>query len=154
MSATPSPTAASDESDASCRFPLLLLFVSAAKWLVIGSVFGLIASIKFHSPNFMADCAWLTYGRVRPATVNIMLYGFCLQAGIGIALWLFTRLGRARLAQGAAISIGIFVLNLGVLAGVVGILVGDSTGFENLEMPRYGALLVILGYLMIGIWAV
>src|SRR5712691_7436314 len=139
--------------DAACRIPLLLIFVSAAKWLVIGSILGLIASIKFHSPSFLADCPWLTYGRVRPATVNIMLYGFCLQAGLGIVLWLFVRLGRARLAQGGLITLGVFILNLGVLAGVLGILAGDSTGFENLEMPRYGALLVFLGYLMIGIWA-
>ena len=142
----------SQDIDASCRVPLLLMFVSAAKWLVIGSLFGLIASIKFHSPNFLADCPWLTYGRVRPATVNIMLYGFCLQAGLGIALWLFARLGRARLAQGAMITLGAVILNLGVLAGVLGILAGDSTGFENLEMPRHAALLVFLGYLIIGIW--
>src|SRR6266566_1848675 len=132
--------------DASCRIPLLLIFVSAAKWLVIGSILGLIASIKFHSPNFLADCPWLTYGRVRPATVNIMLYGFCLQAGLGIALWMFARLGRARLAQGAMITLGAVLWNLGVLVGVLGILAGDSTGFENLEMPRYAALLVFLGY--------
>jgi cytochrome c oxidase cbb3-type subunit 1 len=71
---------------------------------------------------------------------------------LGIALWLFARLGRARLAQGALITLGSVLLNLGVLAGVLGILAGESTGFENLEMPRYAALLVMLGYLMIGIW--
>jgi cytochrome c oxidase cbb3-type subunit 1 len=139
--------------DASGRIPLLLMFIGAVKWLLVGSVFSLIASIKFHSPGFLADCSWLTYGRVRPAATNMMLYGFCLQAGLGIALWLFARLGRTRVAQSGLITIGIYVLNFGVLAGVLGILAGDSTGFDNLEMPRYGALLVFLGYLMIGIWA-
>lgn len=139
--------------DASGRVPLLLMFIAAAKWLVFGSILGLIASIKFHSPNFLADYSWLTYGRVRPAATNIMLYGFCLQAGLGIALWLFARLGRTRVAQSGLITIGVYMLNLGVLAGVLGILAGDSTGFENLEMPRYGALMIFVGYLMIGIWA-
>src|SRR5712671_562515 len=111
----------SQDIDASCRVPLLLMFVSAAKWLVIGSLFGLIASIKFHSPNFLADCPWLTYGRVRPATVNIMLYGFCLQAGLGIALWLFARLGRARLVQPILITVGAKLWNLGVTLGIIGI---------------------------------
>jgi cytochrome c oxidase cbb3-type subunit 1 len=82
-----------------------------------------------------------------------MLYGFCLQAGLGIALWLFARLGQTRVAQSGLITIGVYILNFGVLAGVLGILAGDSTGFENLEMPRYGALMIFLGYLMIGIWA-
>src|SRR5207244_13068038 len=124
--------------DASGRIPLLLMFIGAAKWLVLGSILGLIASIKFHSPNFLADCSWLTYGRVRPAATNIMLYGFCLQAGLGIALWLFVRLGRARLVQSGLISLGALILNFGVLAGVLGVLAGASTGFGNLEMPRYG----------------
>src|SRR5436309_15180845 len=88
------------EINDSCRMPLLTMFVSAAVWLVISSVFGLIASLKFHSPNFLADCAWLTYGRVRPACTNALIYGFCVQAGLGVALWMFAWLGRARLARG------------------------------------------------------
>jgi cytochrome c oxidase cbb3-type subunit 1 len=51
------------------------------------------------------------------------------------------------------ITIGVYILNFGILAGVLGILAGDGTGFENLEMPRYGALMIFVGYLMIGIWA-
>ena len=47
--------------DASCRLPLVVLFLSAAVWLVIGSAFALIGSIKFHAPGFLADSAWLTY---------------------------------------------------------------------------------------------
>src|SRR2546429_6691561 len=92
-------SAAPSEIDASCRLPLLVLFVSAAIWLVIGSVFALIASLKFHSPNILADCPWLTYGRIRPASNNSLLYGFCLPAGLGVGLWLLARLGRAPLAQ-------------------------------------------------------
>src|SRR6266851_2366006 len=78
------------DSDASCRLPLLVMFVSAAIWLVIGSVFALISSLKFHSPNILGTCIWLTYGRVRPAYTNCVLYGFCLQAGLGVGLWLIT----------------------------------------------------------------
>src|SRR2546423_12917180 len=92
-------SAAPSEIDASCRLPLLVLFASAAVWLVVGSVFALIASLKFHSPNILADCSWLTYGRVRPIANNCLLYGFCLQAGFGVGLWLLARLGSATLAQ-------------------------------------------------------
>ena len=88
--------------DASCRLPLVVLFLSAAVWLVIGSAFALIASIKFHAPGFLADSAWLTYGRVRPAGLNCLLYGFCLQAGLGVALWMLARLGRTTLASAGA----------------------------------------------------
>ena len=138
--------------DASCRPPLIALFLSAAVWLLIGSAFGLIASIKFHAPEFLADCGWLTYGRVRPASVNSMLYGFCLPAGLGVALWMLARLGRTKLAAPWLVVVGALCWNLGVAAGVGGILTGGSTGFENLEMPTYAASLVLLGYLMMAVW--
>jgi len=54
MNATSTTSSASDsisiaEMDASCRVPLFTLFVSAAVWLVVASVFGLLASLKFHN---------------------------------------------------------------------------------------------------------
>ena len=140
------------ELDASCRVPLFVLFVSAVVWVVIASGLALIASIKFHSPGFLADCPWLTYGRVHAAAVNAQLYGFALQAGFGVALWLIARLGVSRVAQPWLIAVGAKIWNLGVLVGVIAILAGDSTGFENLEMPRYAAVILFLGYLMIGLW--
>jgi cytochrome c oxidase cbb3-type subunit 1 len=144
--------ALSADIDASCRLPLMVLFLSAAVWLVLGSAFALAASLKFHAPDFLADCAGLTYGRVRPASFNCMLYGFCMPAGLGVALWLLARLGRTRLALPGLITVGAVCWNLGVAMGVGGILTGGSTGFENLEMPSYAARLVFLGYLMMVVW--
>src|SRR5215469_5965199 len=112
--------AAPAEIDVSCRLPLMILFISAAIWLVIASVFGLIASLKFHSPQFLAECPCLTYGRVRPAFTNSMLYGFCIQAGLGVALWLISRLGQATLAHRWLVSFGAKFWNLGVTVGVIG----------------------------------
>jgi len=140
--------------DASCRLPLVVLFLAAAVWLVIGSAFALMASLKFHAPGFLADSAWLTYGRVHPAGLNSMLYGFCIPAGLGVALWLLARLGHARLARPGLVTLGAVCWNLGVALGISGILAGRSTGFEDLEMPAYAARVVFLGYLMIVLWAV
>jgi cytochrome c oxidase cbb3-type subunit 1 len=140
--------------DASCRLPLVVLFFSAAIWLLVYSAFALIASIKFHAPGFLADSAWLTYGRVRPASVNCLLYGFCIQAGLGVALWMLARLGRTTLARPALVLVGALCWNFGVTLGIGGILAGGTTGFENLEMPAYAARLLLLGYLMIAVWAV
>jgi cytochrome c oxidase cbb3-type subunit I len=140
--------------DASCRLPLVVLFLGAAVWLVIGSAFALMASLKFHAPGFLADSGWLTFGRVHSASLNCMLYGFCLPAGLGVALWLLARLGRTKLALPGLVAAGALCWNLGVALGISGILTGGTTGFENLEMPPYAARLVFLGYLMIVVWAV
>lgn len=147
----PATAAPNSEIDFSCRVPLLVMFVSGAVWLTIASVFGLIVSIKFHSPRFLADIPELTYGRVRPAAINSILYGFALQAGLGVSLWLLARLGRTTLAQRVFVTIGASLWNLGVTLGVLAILTGDSTGFENLEMPFYTVLFLFAGYLLIGI---
>jgi cytochrome c oxidase cbb3-type subunit 1 len=138
--------------DVSCRLPLLVLFLSAGVWLLAASAFGLIASIKFHVPGFLADPAWLTYGRVHPAAVNCMLYGFCLPAGLGVGLWLLARLGRSLLAAPWLIVAGALCCDLGLALGILGILRGGSTGFENLEMPGYAASLIFLGHLMVVFW--
>ncbi len=141
-------------TDESCRLPLLVLFVSAAVWLLVSSLLGFTATLKFHSSAFLADSPWLTYGRVRPAATVSMLYGFCIQSGLGVMLWLFSRLGRTLLAQPWLVLIGAVLWNIGVTIGTVGILGGESTGFETLEIPSYAALILFLAYLMIGIWAV
>src|ERR1041385_7865286 len=142
------------EADVSCRLPLFVMFVSAAVWLVIASFFGLLSTLKFHSPNILADIPSLTYGRVRPAYFNSLLYGFCVQAGLGVTLWLFVKLGRAKAFHRWIITIGMMLWNLGVTIGIIGILIGDSTGFENLEFPYYAAVIMFIGYLVFGIWTV
>ncbi len=140
--------------DASCRLPLVVLFLSAAVWLLIASGFGLVASIKFHAPGFLADTAWLTYGRGRPASNNALLYGFCLPAGLGVALWMLARLGRTTLVASWLVAVGALCWNLGMALGLLGILRGSTTGFENLELPPYAASLIFLGYLMMVVWGV
>src|SRR5258708_6364974 len=134
------PQISSLEIDASCRAPVLLLFVSAVLWLLVGSVLGMIATLKFHNPNILANSAWLTYGRVHPAHLNAFVYGFAGQAGLGVLLWMISHLGRTRLAFVPGIIMGALIWNLGVTAGVLGILYGESTGFEWLEMPRYASV--------------
>ena len=45
------------------------------------------------------------------------------------------------------------VWNLGVAMGIGGILYGENTGQEWLEMPRYASVMLFSGYLLIGIGA-
>jgi cytochrome c oxidase cbb3-type subunit I len=141
------------EIDASCRAPLLLLFVSGAVWLLISSVLGLFAGIKSHVPGFFADSAWLTFGRVRPAAMNALVYGFAIQTFLGILTWIICRLGRLPLLGANAATIGGIIWNFGVTVGVLGILAGGSTSFEWFEMPRMAPPLLFAGFTVIAICA-
>ena len=142
-----------EEIDASCRWPVLLLFVFAVLWLLADSAFALIATLKFHQPKILADCPWFTYGRVHPAQINSFVYGFAAQAGLGTLLWLVARLGRTRLAFPFGIILGTVIWNIGLKLGILGILFGESTGFAWLELPRYASVLLFTGYLLIGVGA-
>src|SRR5690625_4177853 len=53
-------------ADVSARLPVLAFLGSAIVWLVVGSLFGLLSSLKMHWPELLADSAALTFGRVRP----------------------------------------------------------------------------------------
>ncbi len=139
--------------DASCRVPLLVLFGGAAAWLVVSSLLALVASLTFHMPAKFGDCSWLTYGHMQPAADDALLYGFCIPAGLGVALWIFARLGQTPLRGAIVPVVAAHLWHLGVLVGLVGIFIGDSTGFQWLEFPRGGSSLLFFAYLLLGLWA-
>ncbi len=146
------PSAA--DIDRSCRGPLLLmLFQSGAIWLVVGLVLALIASVKLHAPGFLANVPGLTLGRVRPAAMNALVYGFATQTGLGVLVWIMCRLSRARLPGRRTIVIAGAFWNLAVTIGVLAILGGGSTGFEWLEMPGYVAPILFVSFCIIGLCA-
>lgn len=146
--------AALQEIDQSCRWPVLVFFVCGVAWLLLGTVFALITSWKMHDPAFLAGYGWLSFGRVRPVHLNLVIYGFANQAAIAVALWLMCRLCRAPLMHGWMVILAAVFWNLGVLAGTVGILIGDSTGIEWLEFPPYVTPILFFSYALIGVWAV
>ena len=83
----------------------------------------------------------LSYGRVFPASQFLLVYGFCIPAGLGVGLWLLARLGRVELANPLLVTIGGKLWHLGVLVGLIAILAGEATGHEWLEMPRYASVI-------------
>ena len=147
------PPATAAEIDRSCRVPLLFLGVGALKWLVLASLFGLVASVKLHAPRLLSDWDWFTYGRLQPLQLNLFLYGFAVPGAAAAALWLLARLGRVPLALPWMATMGALFWNIGVLIGGVGILIGDLTGFEGFEMPRYALAILFSAHLLIGISA-
>jgi cytochrome c oxidase cbb3-type subunit I len=142
------------EIDRSCRLPVMFMYGSAVFWLVLGSVFALVASLKMHIPGFLADAAWLTFGRVRPAHLNTMIYGWASLAGIGTLLWLQARLSRVRLPW-SRILVGVGILwNVIVAIGTVAILSGHGTSVEWLEFPDWTAYSLAAPYLVLALVSV
>lgn len=150
----PSTTAERAQIDASCAKPVLFFFGSAIFWLLAGSVLAFLASVKLHHPNMLADDGWLTWGRVRPAHLNAMIFGWASSAAIGVGIWLMARLCRVELRHQNIVLGAMILWNIGVLAGTVGILAGHSTGIEWLEFPTYATFLLFVSYALISVWGV
>lgn len=131
--------------DRSSRAPTLLWISSSVVWLVLGSVFGVLASLKLHMPELMVDHAAMTFGRVRPVHLNMVAYGWTSMAGVGVGIWLIPRLFKTPLVGGGFAVVGGILWNLGLLLGVVAVFAGGSDGLEWLEIPWQIDILLVLG---------
>ena len=108
--------------DASTRVPVLMFYTSAIVWLLIGTLLAGFVSFKMHSPDLLSNVSFLTWGRLRPVHMSVMVYGWASMAGMGTAIWLMARLCRTTLRHPLLLVAGAGFWNFGVLLGVGGIL--------------------------------
>lgn len=128
------------------KAPVLLLVSSGIAWLVVGSLFGLIASLKLHWPDWLDGSAMLTFGRVRTLHLNLVIYGWASMTGIAVALWVTPRIFHTPLRFPKLPIVGAILWNLGVLAGAIAIARGWTDGEEWLEIPwQIDILLAVAG---------
>jgi cytochrome c oxidase cbb3-type subunit I len=123
--------------DRSARCSIYYLIFSALAWLLLGGVLALVNLVQQHTPSFLADCSFLTFGRSQALQETALMYGWTINAGVALALWLLIRLGHSALRGGNYVIIGGLFWNLGIAMSLVGIATGDMTSFSLLQMPRY-----------------
>ncbi len=138
--------------DRSLRFPLLFFFTSAAVWLVFGTALGFISSLTLNFPRVFDGCAFLSYGRVFPAQMNALVYGWGMQAGFGVALWIMARLSRNVLRNPATVIVSGSIWNAMILLGLFSILLGWGTSVQWLDFPKAFAPAVMGSYVFIMLW--
>lgn len=142
--------------DQSARQAVLLCFFLAIAWLLIGTVLGDITSFKFDRPDFLTAQPYLTFGRLRPAHLNAMVYGWASTAMFGMSLWLMPRLCRVTLKLAGLAMAGVVIWNIGLAMGLWLLLNGVSDGLEWLELDHHSAdPLMAIGATLVGVsvWA-
>ncbi len=137
-------------ADRSTAMVVSICLTLAVIWLVLASIAGLISSIKLHSPDWWVQYEWLTFGRIRPVHLNLVGYGWCSLAGIGVAIWLIPRLLKTELVGAKYALIGGGIWSIGVFAGTVAIAMGYSDGMEWLEYPWKIDILLVVGGALVG----
>jgi cytochrome c oxidase cbb3-type subunit 1 len=134
--------------DDSARTPTILYFVTAVGWLLVGSAFGVMTSLKFSLPDWLGATPALTFGRIRPVHLNTVMYGWASLAGAGMIVWLTARLCRVPLQWNWLHYLAAIFWNLGVLAGTIALFAGYSQGMEWLEFPTFAGGLIAVGFLL------
>lgn len=140
-----------DPINVSSRFTVGALFGKATGWLALAFLAEFGVAWKLLFPGFLAGSPWLTHGRLDTAADVMFWYGFLIQALIGTSLWINARIGKVDLQLPFLVGIGLTFWNLGVIAAVVGILAGGSTGIPGLEMPGYASFVLLISYLLMAI---
>ena len=133
--------------DRSLRHPVMFFFTSGAAWLAVAILLGILSSAKVHSPGFLDQCSWLTYGRLFAAHQTALVYGWGCQAAFGMVIWLMARLSRQTCGNAGVILTSGHVWNFALSLGVVGILAGGGTGMPWMEMPSFAWVPMLLAYI-------
>ncbi|HSI58318.1 MAG TPA: cbb3-type cytochrome c oxidase subunit I [Ideonella sp.] len=132
--------------------PLVFFFLCCAfAWLLVASAAGLTASLKLHEPDWLAQQAWLTFGRIRTIHLNAVAYGWTPMAGLGVALFVLPRLLKTPLVGARFALFGGVLWNAGLIAGLGSIGAGVNDGLEWLEIPWQIDLLFIAGGALVGV---
>lgn len=139
------------ESDASTARVARYLIASSCAWLVLGSVYGLFASLKFNFPDWWTSHYDLSFGVFRPLHLNTVIYGWVSMAGMGISLWLTARLLKTTLQKAGLAIFGTHIWNVAMLVGTLSLFAGKTDGVEWLEFPWTTDALFAIGGALIGL---
>lgn len=140
--------------DRSTRLPVMFFFTSAAAWLLVTTVLGFFSSLKLSVPGLWDECQFMGYGRLFPAHMNAMVYGWAMQAGIGVMLWLMARLTRNPLRHVPAILVAGHLWNVAVGFAVLSIWFGFGRSIPLLDFPTWIWPILALSYLLVVAWVI
>ena len=113
-------------------------------WLLVFPTVGALLSAKFTDPGFLADAAWLSFGRLRPVHVNGVVWGAFSTLFLGLCHWIVPRLCGVRIWREGWGWPLLWIWNVNLVVGLALVLAGRNRGWEVGELPL-GNTLVILG---------
>ena len=100
------------ENSASLNFML-----TAAVWLVIGVLMGLILALEFVFPDLFHGVPWLVFSRLRQAHTNTVMFAFLSGGMMGLWLYIVPRLTGRRLWSERLGNLTMVLWNLAVAGG-------------------------------------
>ena len=100
--------------------------LAAAIWIVLGVLMGLTLALEFVFPDMFRGVPWLVFSRLRQAHTNTVMFAFLSGGMIGLWLYIVPQLTGRRLWSEALGNICMFLWNLFLIIGIVGLLNAQS----------------------------
>ena len=133
----------------------LALLVMGAVWFVVGATYGLLDAIHLAAPEFFNNIPALVFGRLRPAHVDTVLFGFVTTTLIGCGMYYAPAMLKVPLWSEPLGWVSAVLWNITILSGPVGFAFGLSQGREYAEYVwifdvslELSLLLIIVNMLM------
>lgn len=101
--------------------------VSATFWLVLGTTIGEYLGIKFVSPD-VDHVSWLSFGRLRPVHTNMVFWGWCSLAMIGLGYYVVYTVSNTVVKSLKSAWWAFGFINAAVLLGSLSLMAGINNG--------------------------
>jgi cbb3-type cytochrome c oxidase subunit I len=130
-------------------------FYSAVFWLIVPILMGFTLSILLFAPPFqdLIPRVWqpyLNFGRLRPAHVNLAIFGWLSQAYAGAIYYILPRLTRTKLFSERLAHLNWWLWNLLLVGALLTLPAGLTQGREYAEMIWPLDLLLLLNWILLG----
>ena len=123
--------------------------VTAAVWMMVATLVGLIAALELIAPDWTGNIAWLLFSRLRPMHVNLVLFGFVTPALLASVFYLVPRLLRTNIFSEKLGVVTVAAWNVVLVALVVTLAMGITQGREYAEMVWPIDIAIVLAFLLI-----
>ena len=120
--------------------------MASAAWFAFATSMGMIAAGYLIAPDFMANISFLVFSRIRPVHVNLVLFGFVTQGLLAAAFYFVPRLLQTELFSEKLGLAAFVILNVAVIAGIVGLAAGYTQGREYAELIWPVDILVVVAF--------
>ena len=131
-------------------------FYSAIFWLLVPGLLGLTLATFLYVPAVydplpLAIKPFLSFGRLRPAHVNLAIFGWLSMAYVGAILFVVPRLTRAKLYSERLAHLNLWLWNLMILSALITLPLGLTQGREYAELIWPLDLLLVLNFILLGL---
>ena len=124
------------------------IFGLGALFLLVAVLGSFVSAYKLVFPGFLGSNEFLSFGRIVPLSDTSLLIGWLSIAGIAVAYHIVGGAAPGGLAGGDVAWLGPLLVAGGTAAGMVGLLMGESTGIEHFDAVWWSDAVVLAGLLV------